>query len=257
MSDQPLSSAEITEQLQLCEKATPSQEEAEAALFLSRTNYPRALRQIEALTEERDEALDFIRRSGHRRCDSPACNCNSWHGGHAMQRLAEISDELPWTNGPTILERCKSVIMELSAAREDRDRFQSELAALRAQHAELTKCPSCNGLPHVRYDAGDFQGVASCVACDGTGRGDVAALIKQHAAFEREAIAGAGKRLAEITELRNKLAAARKAIEDGEHTHQCDLNTHCTMCAAGEHPIHMRRCNCWKAAAIAALEDGR
>lgn len=55
----------------------------------------------EAQAQLRD-ALDFIARNGYRRCDIPACNCGSWHGGHASERLSEIADELD-TNGVTIL----------------------------------------------------------------------------------------------------------------------------------------------------------
>lgn len=81
---------------------------------------------FDSLRRERDDAVRFIRDAGYRPCDSPACNCGSWHGGHAMERLAEISDALPWANGPTVLERAQSVVMELSAARDDRDRFKGE-----------------------------------------------------------------------------------------------------------------------------------
>jgi len=31
------------------------------------------------MREQRDEARRFIERTGYRRCDSPACNCGSWH----------------------------------------------------------------------------------------------------------------------------------------------------------------------------------
>ena len=41
-----------------------------------------------------DDPGDFLLRHGYRRCDIPACNCGSWHGGHANQRLSEISDYL-------------------------------------------------------------------------------------------------------------------------------------------------------------------
>ncbi len=83
----------------------------------------------EALSEERDaeiesllaqvaagEALEwFIRAEGYVPCDIPACNCNSWHGGHAHTRLREISDALgDRTQGKTIL----TVVNELVAADE-------------------------------------------------------------------------------------------------------------------------------------------
>jgi len=37
-------------------------------------------------------AEDFIRSRGYRRCNIAACNCGSWHGGHAENRLHDICD---------------------------------------------------------------------------------------------------------------------------------------------------------------------
>lgn len=47
-----------------------------------------------AAKELRDRA-DFMHREGYRECDIAACNCGSWHGGHAANRLREISDIVP------------------------------------------------------------------------------------------------------------------------------------------------------------------
>lgn len=41
-----------------------------------------------------EKTLDFIESNGYRRCDIAACNCGSWHGGHASQRLRELTDLL-------------------------------------------------------------------------------------------------------------------------------------------------------------------
>lgn len=61
-----------------------------------------------AVEAEPREALTFLERRGYRRCDIMACNCNSWHGGHAEQRLGEIEDALTDAgiemNGKTILQ---------------------------------------------------------------------------------------------------------------------------------------------------------
>lgn len=67
---------------------------------------------------QRDKALDFIQRQGYRRCDIIVCNCNSWHGGHAMARLQEIQDALPYANGPTILARVQTLRTENAALRD-------------------------------------------------------------------------------------------------------------------------------------------
>lgn len=37
---------------------------------------------------------NFMVSSGYRFCSIPACNCNSWHEGHAERRLAELRDML-------------------------------------------------------------------------------------------------------------------------------------------------------------------
>lgn len=57
--------------------------------------------ELAALRSGFDEAVagarkraDFMDRRGYRRCDIPACNCGSWHGGNAEDRLREICDEL-------------------------------------------------------------------------------------------------------------------------------------------------------------------
>lgn len=61
-------------------------------------------------------ALAFIESRGYRRCDVPACNCGSWHGGHAENRLGELHDALEQAgidmNGRTLLK----VVTELAKA---------------------------------------------------------------------------------------------------------------------------------------------
>lgn len=37
---------------------------------------------------------DFMIGEGYRFCHIDACNCNSWHGGHAERRLRDIHDML-------------------------------------------------------------------------------------------------------------------------------------------------------------------
>lgn len=86
-------------------------------------------------------AEEFLRLHGYRKCDIAACNCGSWHGGHANQRLAEIreafeQDELTDTRNKTLLNlvcevltdrsdlrlRAEQAEYNLSSALEQRDR---------------------------------------------------------------------------------------------------------------------------------------
>lgn len=60
----------------------------------ARGHHECAIARMLELEAENDKALDFISSRGYRRCDIPACNCGSWHGGHAMDRLDEIGREL-------------------------------------------------------------------------------------------------------------------------------------------------------------------
>jgi len=91
--------------------------------------------------EQSITAEEFLRLHGYRKCDIAACNCGSWHGGHANQRLAEIreafeQDELTDTRHKTLLNLVCEVLTDradlrlrveqaeynLSSALEQRDR---------------------------------------------------------------------------------------------------------------------------------------
>lgn len=64
--------------------------------------------------DELDARRDFMTRRGYRFCDMPACNCNSWHGGHADRRLEEIHDLLRNygvdTNGIVLKDAIETVL---------------------------------------------------------------------------------------------------------------------------------------------------
>ena len=82
------------------------------------------------------DALRFIEREGYRRCDIPACNCGSWHGGHMRARFDEIHDLLVEhdveTNGKTLLNAVRGVLEDRDAARAllavERERVIEECA---------------------------------------------------------------------------------------------------------------------------------
>lgn len=75
---------------------------------------------LQSLETDLAAAEDALRRHGYRKsCDIAACNCgDQWnHGGHARERLHEISEALPWANGPTILQRVKDLVQERDTLR--------------------------------------------------------------------------------------------------------------------------------------------
>lgn len=59
---------------------------------------------------------DFMVSRGYRFCDIMACNCNSWHQGHAENRLREIGDMLTdygvSTNGIVLKDTIRNVLIE-------------------------------------------------------------------------------------------------------------------------------------------------
>lgn len=75
---------------------------------------------LASLKAERDRLAGLLETNGFRRCDIPACNCNSWHhvGGFAA-RFAEIKEATDdhYRNGETLLARVQRIVAELSAAR--------------------------------------------------------------------------------------------------------------------------------------------
>src|ERR1700735_4806734 len=67
------------------------------------------------------KAEAFIWAQGFSPCNIAACNCGSWHGGHASERLDEIQKHLTergfeWKG--TILATLEAALPELSAALE-------------------------------------------------------------------------------------------------------------------------------------------
>ncbi len=102
----------------------------------ARNLVPALLDDLDAALAENEARADFMRREGYRPCDVPACNCNSWHGGHAAERLRDLRDLLDgegWSkNGSTILGDVKSLGDRTEAA-------ESEVTALRAKLEEARR----------------------------------------------------------------------------------------------------------------------
>lgn len=59
---------------------------------------------------------DFMVSRGYRFCSIIACNCNSWHEGHAENRLREIADllneyDVP-SNGVVLKEAIRAALVK-------------------------------------------------------------------------------------------------------------------------------------------------
>jgi hypothetical protein len=67
---------------------------------------------LTALRAEAAQVAAFLGRAGYRRCDIPACNCGSFHGGHAEDRLREIGEALDEAGAP----KCGGILVKRIAA---------------------------------------------------------------------------------------------------------------------------------------------
>jgi len=65
----------------------------------------------------KETAVSFLMSEGYSPCDIAACNCGSFHGGHAYARLREIHDALGWERiqGKTAL----TAVQELMARQQE------------------------------------------------------------------------------------------------------------------------------------------
>jgi len=62
-------------------------------------------------SQDKEKLEQFIASEGYVRCDIPACNCGSFHGGHAQRRLSEIANALgELKQGATLLEAVESLV---------------------------------------------------------------------------------------------------------------------------------------------------
>ena len=70
--------------------------------------------------ERAENAESFIGHRGYRRCDIPACNCGSWHGGDMEQRFDELHDAIG-ENGKTLLKAAQDLKASEEQAVADAD----------------------------------------------------------------------------------------------------------------------------------------
>lgn len=81
---------------------------------------------LRAALQPFDRLARFIEQRGYRRCDIPACNCDSFHHGHAETRLREISDILgERTQGVTLCTAVANVVEDVERLTAEMQRLQS------------------------------------------------------------------------------------------------------------------------------------
>lgn len=97
----------------------------------------------DARVQEAMRALDFIERRGYRRCDIPACNCGSWHGGNAEERLRDFHEEIVnadvETNGKTLIGALREVLSERASLMAETERLRSALEEARWYVREIKR----------------------------------------------------------------------------------------------------------------------
>ena len=93
-----------------------------------------------------NELRDFLIRNGYRECDIAACNCGSWHGGHASDRLRELRDVIG-ENGKTLLQSATDLENKIADLLAKHDYAIGEwkkevkvLTEIRANQSHLIKC---------------------------------------------------------------------------------------------------------------------
>lgn len=79
--------------------------------------------EIYELQQRLEKAEWVLRASGFRRCDIPACNCNSWHqvGGYAerFREIKEAVEEAGYsTNGKILLDVIKEILASAVSSQE-------------------------------------------------------------------------------------------------------------------------------------------
>lgn len=71
------------------------------------------------MADEVRELEEFLAREGYRKCDIAACNCGSYHEGHANRRLREIIEELGGCHGTNALAEVTRLREQLEQLNKD------------------------------------------------------------------------------------------------------------------------------------------
>lgn len=105
------------------------------------------LAEIERLRNDARNLRDVLLRNGFVPCDSPACNCGSWHHRYGLpERMQEIKDELAEAghelsnaNGNLTLNALKALVAERDDLRRQLAECSQMLARQAATIRELTR----------------------------------------------------------------------------------------------------------------------
>lgn len=169
--------------------------------------------QLKAVEKERDEAESALMRHGYRKsCDIPACNCGDrWnHGGHASERLKEISDEV-WQNGVTTLNSVIALRQRAEAAEAELEKAKKLSEGMMAS---IGPCGAC--AEHLICGSHSIAHIPSCV----------------HS--ERDTLRAENERLREaLTELVTEVS--KRAPKEGAWENTCYLCGGTTECGSVPH----------------------
>ena len=86
---------------------------------------------VAELIADRDKLHRILWDNGFRRCDVPACNCDSWHPhGGFYARFREIDEAVGDHNGKTLLRAVEEMRDELADLRAYKERTEAGLVDL-------------------------------------------------------------------------------------------------------------------------------
>ncbi len=96
---------------------------------------------VAELLAERDRLRRVLWDNGFRRCDVPACNCDSWHPhGGFYARFREIDEAVGDHNGKTLLRAVEEMCAELSDLRAYKERTEAglhKLSDIASMHGDI------------------------------------------------------------------------------------------------------------------------
>ena len=131
----------------------------------------KAIAAIGALIREKSELASILRNNGFVKCDTPACNCGSWHPRYGLpERMAELKEILADAGHPLCNKNGNQIPRALRALVAERDALLSQLPDP-ADICGFCGLPGADKFPHpVRWPAENSAGTelvhAECEAAE-------------------------------------------------------------------------------------------